>query len=58
MVYAGHIVALSKISTRETVLSLSFVQMATIAVVCTGAALWPTAGSPFGILLPDRPPTG
>jgi drug/metabolite transporter (DMT)-like permease len=55
LVYAGHIVALSKISTRETVLSLSLVQLVTIALVCTGAALWPTAGSPNGIVLPDRP---
>ena len=55
MVYAGHIVALGRISTRATVLGLSLVQLATIAVVCTGAALWPTAGSPAGIVLPDRP---
>ncbi|HSU34959.1 MAG TPA: DMT family transporter [Propionibacteriaceae bacterium] len=55
VVYAGHIVALSKISTRETVLSLSLVQLVSIALVCTGAALWPTAGSPRGIVLPDRP---
>jgi len=55
LVYAGHIVALSKISTRETVLSLSLIQLVTIALVCTGAALWPTAGSPTGIVLPDRP---
>ena len=55
VVYAGHIVALSKISTPATVLCLSLVQLITIAVICTGAALWPTAGSPAGIQLPASP---
>ncbi len=46
LVYAGHIVALGRLSTRETALSLSLVQLITITVVCGLAAL------PGGITLP------
>ncbi len=46
IIYAGHIVALGRLSTRETALSLSLVQMITITVVCGLAAL------PGGITLP------
>jgi drug/metabolite transporter (DMT)-like permease len=52
VIYAGHIVALGRYSTAETTLSLSLVQLIMITVVCTVAALWPTAGSPAGIQLP------
>ena len=46
MIYAGHIVALGRLSTRETAMSLSLVQMITITVICGLAAL------PDGIALP------
>jgi drug/metabolite transporter (DMT)-like permease len=46
IIYAGHIVALGRLSTAETALSLSFVQLVTITIVCTVAAL------PGGITLP------
>jgi drug/metabolite transporter (DMT)-like permease len=46
IVYAGHIVALGRLGTAETALSLSFVQLVTITLVCTVAAL------PGGITLP------
>jgi drug/metabolite transporter (DMT)-like permease len=49
VVYAGHIVALGRLSTAETALSLSLVQMITITVVCGMAAL---SG---GIALPSNP---
>lgn len=49
IVYAGHIVALGRLSTRDTALSLSLVQMITITVVCGLAAL------PGGITLPASP---
>ena len=52
VIYAGHIVALGRYSTAETTLSLSLVQLIMITVVCTVAALWPTAGSPAGVQLP------
>jgi drug/metabolite transporter (DMT)-like permease len=52
VIYAGHIVALGRYSTAKTTLSLSLVQLIMITVVCTVAALWPTAGSPAGIQLP------
>jgi drug/metabolite transporter (DMT)-like permease len=52
VIYAGHIVALGRYSTAETTLSLSLVQLIMITVVCTVAALWPTAGSPASIQLP------
>jgi drug/metabolite transporter (DMT)-like permease len=52
VIYAGHIVALGRYSTAETALSLSLVQLIMITVVCTVAALWPTAGSQAGVQLP------
>jgi drug/metabolite transporter (DMT)-like permease len=54
IVYAGHIVALGRVSTAANALSLALVQMITITVVCAVAAVWPTAGSPAGLQLPDR----
>ena len=50
VVYAGHIVALSRISTPGTALSLSLVQLVVITVICTGLALLPTSG--VGLQLP------
>ena len=52
LVYAGHILALSRLSEPGAALSLSLVQMAVITVVCGFAALWPSEGSPAGIRLP------
>ena len=46
LVYAGHIVALGRLSSTGTALSLSLVQLVTITVVCALAAL------PGGITLP------
>ncbi len=46
IVYAGHIVALGRISSADTALSLSLVQLVTITAVCLLAAL------PDGITLP------
>jgi drug/metabolite transporter (DMT)-like permease len=54
IVYAGHIVALGRVSTAPNALSLALVQMITITIVCTVAAVWPSASSPAGIQLPDR----
>jgi drug/metabolite transporter (DMT)-like permease len=50
VVYAGHIVALSRVSTPGTALSLSLVQLVVITVVCTGLALLPVSG--VGLQLP------
>jgi drug/metabolite transporter (DMT)-like permease len=44
VVYAGHIVALSRLSTPGTALSLSLVQLVVITVVCTALALLPVSG--------------
>ena len=44
-VYAGHIVALGRLSEPGQALSLSVVQLAVIALLCTGAALWPDAST-------------
>lgn len=45
--YAGHIIAVDRWSTRSSALSLTVVQMATVALICTLAAL------PGGIQLPQ-----
>jgi drug/metabolite transporter (DMT)-like permease len=52
VIYAGHIIALGRLSEPGTALSLSTVQMAVITVVCGVAALWPAGGSGIGIQLP------
>ena len=53
-VYAGHIVALGRLSEPGQALSLSVVQLAVIALLCTGAALWPDASTgAVGIQLPS-----
>ena len=52
VIYAGHIIALGRLSEPGTALSLSAVQMAVITVVCGVAALWPAGGSGIGIQLP------
>jgi drug/metabolite transporter (DMT)-like permease len=54
VIYAGHIIALGRLSEPGTALSLSVVQMAVITVVCGVAALWPAAGSGIGIQLPGN----
>lgn len=54
IVYAGHIVALGRVSTAANALSLALIQMITITAVCAVAAVWPTAGSPAGLQLPGR----
>jgi len=53
VIYAGHIVALGRFSTTETVLSLSLVQLIVITLTTAVAAWWPTAGSGGGIQLPS-----
>jgi drug/metabolite transporter (DMT)-like permease len=50
VVYAGHIVALSRISTPGTALNLSLVQLVVITVMCLGLALLPV--SEVGLQLP------
>jgi drug/metabolite transporter (DMT)-like permease len=52
VIYAGHIIALGRLSEPGTALSLSAVQLAVITVVCGVAALWPAGGSGIGIQLP------
>jgi drug/metabolite transporter (DMT)-like permease len=52
LLYARHIVALGRFSTPQTAISLSLVQLIVIAIMCTAAALWPTAESGVGIQLP------
>lgn len=51
LVYAGHIIALGRLSEPGSSLSLSLVQMVTITVICTGVALSPA--STTGLQLPD-----
>ncbi len=51
LVYAGHIIALGRLSTPGEALPLSVVQMVVITAVCAVAAAWPGAGSP-GLQLP------
>jgi drug/metabolite transporter (DMT)-like permease len=52
LIYAGHIIALGRLSEPGTALSLSAVQIAVITVICGVAALWPAGGSRIGIQLP------
>ncbi len=52
IIYAGHIIALSRLSEPGTAMSLSVVQLGVIAVICTLAALVPTAGTRAGVQLP------
>jgi drug/metabolite transporter (DMT)-like permease len=52
VIYAGHIIALGRLSEPGTALGLSAVQMAVITVICAVAALWPADGSGIGIQLP------
>jgi drug/metabolite transporter (DMT)-like permease len=52
IIYAGHIIALGRLSEPGSAMSLSVVQMATITVICAAAAVWPSGGSGFGIQLP------
>jgi drug/metabolite transporter (DMT)-like permease len=52
LIYAGHILALSRLSEPGAALSLSLVQMAVVSLLCGAVALWPTAGSAPGIQLP------
>jgi drug/metabolite transporter (DMT)-like permease len=51
IVYAGHIIAMGRLSTPGQALSLSVVQMGVITVVCGVAALWPD-GHGAGLQLP------
>jgi drug/metabolite transporter (DMT)-like permease len=53
LLYARHIVALGHISTPQTAMSLSLVQLIVITLVCAAAASWPTSGSGAGIQLPE-----
>ena len=53
VIYAGHIVALGRLSEPGAALGLSVVQLGTIAVVCALAALWPAPGAGIGIQLPS-----
>ncbi len=50
LVYAGHIIALGRLSEPGSSLSLSLVQMVTITVICTAVALSPA--STTGLQLP------
>ncbi len=52
IIYAGHIVALGRLSGANTAMSLSVVQMCVIALLCSLVALVPTAGTAPGIQLP------
>jgi drug/metabolite transporter (DMT)-like permease len=52
VIYAGHIIALGRLSEPGTALGLSAVQMAVITLICGLAALWPDAGSGIAIQLP------
>lgn len=51
-VYALHILALSRWSDPGRALGLSLVQLVVIALLCTGAALWPDGRGRVGITLP------
>jgi drug/metabolite transporter (DMT)-like permease len=52
VIYAGHIIALGRLSQPGTALTLSVVQMAVITVICGVVALWPADASGIGIQLP------
>jgi drug/metabolite transporter (DMT)-like permease len=51
LVYAGHIIAMGRLSALGEALPLSLVQMLVITAVCLVAALWPGSGGP-GVQLP------
>jgi drug/metabolite transporter (DMT)-like permease len=51
LVYAGHIIAMGRLSAPGEALPLSLVQMVVITAVCTVAAAWPGSGGP-GLQLP------
>ena len=51
LVYAGHILAMGRLSKPGEALPLSLVQMVVITALCTVAALWPGSGGP-GLQLP------
>ena len=53
VVYAGHILVLSRWSDAGRALGLSLVQLVVITVLCTGAALWPDAQGHVGLTLPS-----
>ena len=52
LIYAGHILALSRLSEPGAAISLSLVQTAVVSILCGAVALWPAAGSQPGIQLP------
>ena len=52
VVYALHILALSRWSDARRALGLSLVQLVVITAVCTAAALWPDAQGRVGLTLP------
>ena len=53
VVYALHILVLSRFSDPERVLGLSLVQLVVITLVCTVGALWPDADGRVGLSLPS-----
>jgi len=53
LVYAGHILVMSRLSHPGEALGLSVVQVVVIALVCTVAACWPGSGSGAGLQLPS-----
>jgi len=52
LVYAGHILAMARVSGPGSALSLSVVQLVVVTLVCTAAACWPGSGAGFGVQLP------
>ncbi len=52
LIYAGHIIALGRLSEPHTAAGLSVVQLLVITVVCTIPAAWPSQFSGAGISLP------
>jgi drug/metabolite transporter (DMT)-like permease len=52
LVYAGHIIAMGRLTGPGTALSLSVVQMVVITLLCTVAACWPGSGTGPGLQLP------
>src|SRR4051812_2581373 len=52
LIYAGHILVMGRFSEPGEALSLSVVQVAVIALVCTLAACWPGSGTGAGLQLP------
>jgi drug/metabolite transporter (DMT)-like permease len=53
LVYAGHIIAMGRLTGPDTALSLSVVQMVVITLLCTVAACWPGSGTGPGLQLPS-----